>query len=224
MSDTVEPTETGKTEPLSNEVAPPAPAPAGNADAAEVEKLKKEKEQAEMRARQLQNQLEEKNKAEEANRQKQLEEKEEYKTLYESTQEKLRSYEQEREDSARQAELSAATDNIFKDYPTEVVELAKTAGLSLTDDSDVAQAALKEKLDAFKAKVAPNAPTASSSNPASTAVSTDDPNKPLGRPKTIGFDDEGKTLRDASGEKVHEYLSGLPAIKEMKRSAGLQVD
>lgn len=194
-------------------------APVGDNSSADVEAAKKEAEQARMRANQLENELAKIKEAQSAAERKQLEEKEEYKQLFEKTNAELESIRQEKEANERRAQLAAATDDVFKDYPSNVVDLAKTAGLSLSDDSDVARASLKEKLDTFAKSV--GAPTASPNNPSSTGPAATGQPEGLGRPKTIGFDDGGKGLRQTDDKKVGDYIRTIPAIQEMKKQAGI---
>lgn len=193
-----------------------------NASAAEVERLRKEKEQADLRIRQLQNEAEARKKADAEAEAKRLEEKEEYKTLYESTQEKLQSLESAQQNAERQAQLSSATDSIYKDYSPEVVDVAKTAGLVLTDDSEASQTALKEKLDSIKSKVAPGL-AVTSNNPSDPAQAQ------VTREQLVTKGDDGISPLAWAGAKGDEtvarkYAGSLEAVKQMKRNAGLKVD
>jgi len=221
MPDTTEPVETGNAGTSQTTVQPAAP-DTGNAPDPEVERLRKEKEQADMRARQLENELKAKNEAEAEAKRKQLEEEAEYKTLYEKTQADLKAMQDTQEAEKRKTELTKATEEIFKEYPKEVVDLANTAGLGLSDNSEAAQTALKEKLDAFKAKVAPTTeagganPQANPSAPAETGQTSG-----LGRPRSLGVDTGEVTIQpEANKQKVHEYLDGLQSIKQMKLDSG----
>jgi hypothetical protein len=199
---------------------PPA-APVANADNAEVERLRKEKEQADMRVRQLENERKERETKDAEARQKQLEDQEEFKQLYQVELEKRQKLEADQEAAKRSTELTQATEGIFKDYPTEVVELAKTAGLGLSDDSEAAQTALKEKLDAFKARISPGSPEPSSSNPNPSAPAETGNPGGLGKPRSLGVDTGQVTINpEPSKQKIHEYLSALPAIEQMKVDSG----
>jgi hypothetical protein len=188
-----------------------------NTSSAELEAARKEAEQAKMRANQLQNQLAEKEAAEAAAKAKQLEEKEEFKTLYEQTQARLKEIEDATALSARQAELKSATDDLFKEYDPKVVELANVAGLSLHDDSDAAKAALKEKLDLFKQQVGPTAP-AGSNNPHQPAPVVVDRNELVTR---NGEGVSPMALAGAKGDEtvIKQYIRGLSAIERMKEIA-----
>jgi hypothetical protein len=211
--------ETTPTQPLSNDGGASATPVVNAVDTAEVERIRKEAEQAKMRAAQLENQLREKEAAEAAAKAKQLEEKEEFKTLYEQTQSQLNEIREAQAAQERSAQLTNATEEVFKDYSADAVELAKTAGLSLTDDSDAARASLKVKLDAFQAKVGNSpAPSPRGSNP---------------RPETPqAVDRQTLVLRDGNGVSpmamasakgdmsvVNSYIRELPAIQRMKQIA-----
>jgi hypothetical protein len=115
-----------------------------------------------MRANQLENELKKFKDAQEQAKAKELEEKEEYKTLYEQSQAELNRQREEREQSERQKTLSAEKDALLADFPEAVKAIADEAGLQLTDDSDEAKATFKAKLDKISeqvgdtAKVTPN--------------------------------------------------------------------
>lgn len=193
---------------------PSVPSPVNSG--VDVEQARREADTAKIRANQLENELKKMRDEQEAARQKQLEEKEEFKTLYEQTQSRLR----EMEDATTQAErtqtLKSETETIYKDYSETVVELAKTAGLSLTDDSDAAKASLKEKLDSFKSKLG-NAPI-TSNNPGNTVASgtSEDLVK-----RDNAFEGSPMSLASARGDlkPQYEYIRGLTAIKRMKELA-----
>lgn len=203
--------ETAKPEAPSNE-AGNTPAPSADNKSADVETAKKEAEQARLRANQLQNELDKIKADQEAARQKQLEEKEEFKTLYEQTQSKLNEIENAQAEAERRSALTAATDELFKEYPSNVVSLAKTAGLSLTDDSEEAKTALKEKLDAFKENVSP-APTVTPNNPSETQSAV--------TPEQIksSMSEARKNETVVTRETMSNYILELPAIKRMKELA-----
>lgn len=173
----------------------------------DVEAAKREAEQARIRANQLQNQLDKIQKEQEAAQQKQLEEKEEFKTLYEQTQSRLKEIEETQSAQERAKELSAATEEVFKAYPTNVVELAKTAGLSLSDDSEAAQASLKEKLDAFQKQVGSSTPRPSANNPHTPAPAEPARAELLGR------------MKAGDATATSEFIKNLPAVQRMKEIA-----
>lgn len=194
-----------------------ATAPTGNSNA-DVEAAKREAEQARIRANQLENELKKEREAKAEAERKQLEEKEEYKALFEKTDAELKAIREEREAQERNAALSAETETLFKDYPANVVEVAKTAGISLTDDSEAARNALKEKLDNLQKTVAPVTPT--SNNPAETGPASTGDSGRLGQPKTLGVDDGTKSFNDNYQKKFSEYVKTIPGISEMKKQAG----
>lgn len=217
MADTETNSETVTPQAPSNETGN-TPAPTGQ-PSADVEQAKREAEQARMRANQLENELKKIQEEQEAARQKQLEEKEEFKTLYEQTQSRLREIENAQAEADRQATLTAATTEVFKEYPEAVVELAKTAGLGLSDDSDAAKASLKEKLDAFKAKVGGSAPTVNPNNPAAPAPTE------INRQELVRREYPGapSPMAEASArgdlKPQYDYIKSLPAIERMKEIA-----
>lgn len=190
-----------------------------NTSSAELEAARKEAEQAKMRANQLQNQLAEKEAAEAAAKAKQLEEKEEFKTLYEQTQARLNEIEENRARETQAAQLKTATEEVFKDYSADAVELARTAGLSLTADSDEAKAALKSKLDAFQAKVGGSPqPRPQGNNPAPRTAEVVD------RSTLTARNADGVSpmaLAGAKGDEtvIRQYIHELPAIQRMKEIA-----
>ena len=176
-----------------------------------------------MRANQAQNELDKIKADQEAARQKQLEEQNEYKELYEKTNADLQTLRDTQAASERQAELSKVSDGILNEYPKEVVELAQTTGISLADESEAAQSALKAKLDAIKEKVAPGstAPVVTSSNPNPSAPAESGQTGTLARPKQLGVDNGQVAITDTNPRLIGDYISKLPAIERMKRDAGL---
>lgn len=197
-----------------NEPSTPTTPVVDNGSAAEVEKAKREAEQARMRTNQLENELKKaKDKQAEADR-KQLEEKEEFKELYEKTQEELTQIRSDREAEERKAKLNSETETVFKDYPESVVEVAKTAGIALSDDSEVGRAALKEKLDSIKSKVDPDG---------KAPVSSNNPNNPAPaapeRAQLIKEMREGGAVGD--DRAAYKYIGSLDSVKRMREIAGL---
>jgi chromosome segregation ATPase len=200
----------------SNESSTPA-APATDNSSADVEQAKKAAEQATMRANQLENELKKiRDNQSEAER-KQLEEKEEFKALYEKNEAELKQIRETREAEERQRTLQSETETVFKDYPANVAELAKTAGLSLIDDSEAARSALKEKLEAIKTQIgSAGTPAVNPNNPAAPAAANPD------RAKLV----ENMALAGAQGDDkpTRAFIRSLPQINEMKRQAGLPVE
>lgn len=188
-------------------------APAANApDPAEVERLRKEKEQADLRIRQLENEAEARKKADDEAKAKQLEEKEEYKTLYQSEKTKRETLENQQLDAERKAAVSKAQNEVFSGFPSNVTEIAADAGLNLTDDSDEAKEALKTKLESIASKVS-SKQTVNGNNPSPNSGPTGtDRAKLLQR---MRFND--KTLSDNA--KV-EAISTIPALDVMREQAG----
>lgn len=205
--------ETVTSEAPSNDANPTAAAPANAVDPAEVERLRKEKEQAEMRANQLANQLKAKEEAEASAKAKQLEENEQFKELWEKERQEKEALIAEREAAQHKAELTSATDNLLQNYSPAVQELARTAGLSLNDDSDEAQADLKAKLDTFASKI--GSPRVEANNPAPTVPTETSNDRDL---ETMRMNNVPRKVNEAATRKV---ISGLSAIKEMKKMNGI---
>lgn len=189
-----------------------------NTSSAELEAARKLLEQAKMRENQLANQLAEREAADAAAKAKQLEEKEEYKTLYEQSQSKLNEVQEAQATVERQAQLKTATEEVFKGYSADAVELAKTAGLGLAEDSDTARASLKEKLDAFQAKVGGSPPRPGANNPRQTTPEV------VNRQELTTRNADGVSplaLAQAKGDEsvLRQYVRGIPAIGRMKEIA-----
>lgn len=206
MSDTTTPVETVKTEAPSNNATPAATPPVNATDTAEVERLKKEAQQAQMRANQVQNELDKMKQAQEEAQRKQLEQNEEWKSLAEQERTKREALEAEREAENRSAELKTATSEVLSQFPSEVVEIAQEAGISLTESSDEAKEALKAKLEKIRTKVVTDKPvTPNNGNPAAPEA----PQAEL-------------LARMKAGDKTarQEVIGNIPAVIEMRRLAG----
>lgn len=185
-----------------------APVTTGNAvDPAEVERLRKEAEQKELRIRQLENEAEARKKADEEAKTKQLAENEEWKQLAEQEKAKREALETEREAEQRTAELKVATDDVFKDYSDSAIEIAREAGLSLTDATDEAKAALKAKLDTIQSKVA--------------ATSTTTPNNPSTVPASEQKAELIERMKYGDKDARAKVISNIPGVQEMRKQAGL---
>lgn len=208
MTDTPEKGETG-VEPSKNDAsATVAPTQTVNTvdNNAEVERLKKEAEKAIIRANQLSNELKKRDEAAEAAKLKQLEENEEWKSLAEQERAKREALEAEKEAEKRQSELKTATSQVLSQFPAEVVELAEEMGLSLTDTSDEAQIAFKEKLEKVQAKVVKDAKVT--------------PNNPQALPTKVSDEELLKRMGNGDKEARHQVISNLPGVQEMRKMAG----
>lgn len=208
-------------------VAPSATDPQGQAEPknngvsdAEAQ-LRRELEKAQMRANQLQNEAEARDKAEAEARRKQLEEQEEYKTLYEKTEAELRDIREKADADTRRKALADASQDVLKDYPTEVQEIAKTAGIGLSDDSEAGRTSLKVKLDAIKERVRPVS-TPSPSNPYNPAPASSDRKAVIEHDPEIGGSRMAYESAKGNLRPALDYIGGLSAIQEMKRQAGYQ--
>lgn len=193
-------------------------APVTDNSSADVEAAKRAAEQATIRANQLANENAKLKAEQEAAKAKQLEEKEEFKTLYEQTQSKLKEIEEAQAAADRQKELSTATEEVFKDYDPKAVELAKVAGLGLSEDSDAARAILKEKLDVFQKQLGTTA------NPGANNPRQDTPNTATREELTKRANPwEGSPMSVAAAKgddsAVRSYIKDLPAVARMKEIA-----
>lgn len=181
-----------------------------------VEAAKREADQAKMRANQLENELKKLNDASAAAEAKRLADQNEFKTLYEQTQATLEQMKKDDEAKVTAAGLAAASETMFKDFPANVVEIAKTAGISLTGDTDADKAVLKEKLEAIQ-KQAGGAPKTTPNNPY----------QPTGNPvdrETLVTRVDGVSPMAMAGARgdtsvARQYISTLPAIEKMRQIA-----
>lgn len=147
--------ETVAPQPLENTNSVPQPAPVqGNAD---VDAVRKEAEQAKMRANQLENQLAEAQKKIAEAEQAKLQEKEDYKTLWEQANSQLQEVVTTQEQAAFQAEVAKKESEVTSQYSEEVLEVAKAAGLKLSGIDDETTASFKAALDKITEKVGASA-------------------------------------------------------------------
>lgn len=188
------------------------PAQGGGVDTAELERQKRAAEQSFMRAQQLENELKKFKDEQAAQKAKELEEQNQFKSLYEQEKAKLEEITSQQEAQKRQTELTQATDSVLGEFSQEVAEIAKEAGLGLTDDSEEAKAALKAKLENIQKKVV------STSTPA-----PNNPNPNMAQPADA---QKLETLRYGEGQArqqvANEMIGGLAAVKAMKAMAGYQ--
>lgn len=190
----------------------PTPAASPTVD---IEEIKRQAQQAEMRANQLANQLAAKEKADAEARQKQLEEQNQWKELYEKANSDKLALEQAQEAAAKQATVERVKGELTSAYSPEVLDVANTAGLTLTDDSETAQADFKSRLDLIAEKFAPAPKKVVGNNipPVTPSVDAD-------RAKLISrmrFSDS-----NVAGAARTELINKLPALDKMREAAGLR--
>lgn len=143
--------ETVAPQPLENINSVPQPAPEqGNA---ELEAIRKEAEQTKMRANQLANELAEAQKKIAQAEQAKLQEKEDYKTLWEQANAQLQEVVTTQEQQAFKQEVAKKESEVTSQYSEEVLEVAKTAGLTLTGVDEESTQEFKAKLDKISEKV-----------------------------------------------------------------------
>jgi len=152
MSDTATPAETATAQPLDNNVSAPVTTPVVNTgqDAAEANKRA---EQAQMEANMLRNKLKAFEDAQATAQAKDLEDREEYKALYEQEKKRAEELAFERTETERKQVLAGEEAKLLADYPEAVKEIVKETGVSLTDATDEAKAELKSKLDRIAERV-----------------------------------------------------------------------
>jgi hypothetical protein len=183
MADTPIEGETVTPAPLENTNGQPTtPVVEKKTDDGEVERLRKEAEQATMRANQLANQLKAKEDAEAAAAAKKLQEKEEYKTLYEQEKAKNEESAREREAEEQRKVVTETAQNVLSDYSDDVKETAKDLGLNLSEVTDEAVAEFKGKLDKIQARIG------------NQRVTPNNPNAPSGK-------------QDYTGEELRQILA-----------------
>lgn len=184
----------------------PVATPPVKTDDGEVERLRKELAQKELRERQLANELEAERKAKADADAEKLKEKEEFKTLYEQSDAKLKAYEAEREAEEAKAELKSAESEILADYDEAVVKEARELGFSLTDTTEESKTVLKNRLDKIKGmvsneKITPNNPAPSQKSKPSLA------------------NEDGVIAGEISESAFDEYVAKLPGVASMMGKA-----
>lgn len=200
--------ETVVQEPPKNDVTPvAAPAPqVNNSDNSDVEAARKETEQAKMRANQLENELKKIKEAQDKAKAQELEEQEQWKTLAEQNQAKLDEFQKEKEENETKETLRLAQDTIFAEFSPEAIEVAKEAGLSLTEDSDAAKEAFKVKLQKISDKV--------------VSTSTVTPNNPGSVPEPNNRAELVQRMRAGDKEAQTKVISELKSLDFMRAQAG----
>lgn len=171
----------------------------------ELEKARKEAENATLRANQLQNQLKAKEDADAAAEAKRLEENNEFKTLYEQSEEKRKALETAQAQAEKTASIKTEADKIFAEYSPEVKALADEVGLTLADTDDTTTEDFKSKLDKISESI--KAPKVTANNPGTPGSGASDP---------IGAMELQGIMRDPV--KFQEYLDkNFKGISGMKR-------
>lgn len=185
---------------------PPATPPVKTEDG-EVEKLRKEmalqKEQAELREKQLANEIKAIEEREAARKAKELEEQNEFKTLYEQEKAKREEAEKERQAATEKEALKEAADKVYADYPDAVRNLAAEVGVNLTGTSDADIDSFKQKLDKIKASVGEQKVTPNNPQP---------PTKPQ---KATIENDEGIIDGELTGSKFDELAKSMPGVASL---------
>lgn len=207
-------TPNGETEPSKNDAPAAASAPAATPAAApaqgesveelrqRLEEERKAREQATMRANQLENEKKAREEEEAKREAQKLEEQNQYKELYEQEKAKREAEEADREERERKAEIEKAKQSILGEVSEAARETAKELGLDLTDSSDEAQAAFKEKLAKLDKRVAANGNVA--------------PNNPAPRSNTVELTQDELRENLPDEHKFHDIVTKkFPGIAAM---------
>lgn len=193
----------------------PAPqandAPAAQVDPAEVERLKKELEQANLRKNQLENEARAKAEKEAAEEAKRLEEQGEWQKVAEQERLKREELERAQEASNKRQAVNDKKAEVLKGFDQEVIDSAADLGIDLSDDSEDAVTAYKEKLDKLNAKIG------SSSG---GHVQPNNPGAPVSNGERSELIQAHLKANGSSSKYINEALGGLNAINVMKQQAG----
>lgn len=198
-------TPTGETvaqESLKNNAQDVSTPPVVNADDSAVERLQKQLEQERMEKNMLRNKLEAEEKAKAAAEAKQLEEKQEYKTLYEQEREKREESERLRESTEKEIALKSKSEEVLAEYTPEVKELAKDLNVGLDDITDDSVVEFKKKLDSVQAKISVS--SVSPNNPA-----------PKAQPKASIANADGIIEAPLQDNRFDELAKSMPGISSM---------
>lgn len=119
----------------------------------------------------------------------------------------------ERTAAEERAALTQSTEEVLSKFSPAVVDIAKTAGLSLVDDSDEAKTSLEAKLNDIAGKLGSTAKVEANNPSVSTPPAES-------REALVGAMGD-PSLRPHEREKVaNKFISGLDSVKAMKASVG----
>lgn len=166
--------------------------------------------QKDMEINMLRNNLDKANKEKEAQTRKELEEKEEYRTLYEKEKAEREAILTERAEAEKKTQLEADSKDIFAKFNPDVVAVAESAGLSLEDTTEAAKTALTERLQAIAGKV--KGPSVPGNNPAPTP---DSPN--------LRSEEVLTSIKYGNKDARREYIKQSPSIQAVKKTLQEQV-
>lgn len=177
-----------------------------NADAA------KALAQKDMEINMLRNNLDKANKEKEAAARKELEEKEEFRTLYEKEKSEREAIQNERAEAEKKTQLEVDVKEIFSKFDSNTVEVAKSAGLSLEDTTEAAKTALTERLQSIADKV--KSPGVTGNNPA-----------PIPEGQNLNSAEVLKSISYGNKDAKREFIRQSPSIQavkqELQRQAGV---
>lgn len=174
---------------------------------AELEKERRERALERQRLNQLENEKKAREDTDREIERKKLEEDGELKILADREKERADEAEKKLAERDKSESLSSATSEIFAKYPKNIQKVAKSAGLSLTDDTEEAKTALTTKLDAIAKDINSNQRVVGNNMPPESQNNTPERTLALKRLK----------FGDKSQETMHDLLKDNAGIKGMKR-------
>lgn len=174
--------------------------------------LQAQLEKAKMEAAMLRNQKDKLEKAQADAAKKELEEKEEFRTLYEKEKAEREAIQNERAEAEKKTQLEADAKEVFSKFNSNVVDVAKSAGLSLEDTTEAAKTALTERLQAIADKV--KSPGVSGNNPAPAAEGSNLNSAEVLRSISYGN-------KDAKREFIRQSPSIQAVKQELQKQAGV---
>lgn len=188
----------------------PAPVVDNSSDSA-VEAAQKEAAQATLRANQLANENAKLKADQEAAARKQLEEKEEYKTLWEKEKAERENLLAEQQSATQRAEADTKSKEVFAQFSPDVVKVAEAAGMSLSDTSPDAISQFESKLKTIAETV--KTPGVTGNNPVpETPRQPGDPD-----PELV------KAMRYGNKDARRKYIQESPSIQAAKKTLQEQV-
>lgn len=211
MADTDTESETTN-EQLAPASPPSDPTQDNTTQTADADALKTQLQKLEMERNMLRKQKDALEKAQAERDRKELEEKEDFRSLAERAQAEAEALRKEKEEAETQAATQAATADVYKDFPTNVIEIAKTAGLTASNDTEEAKSLLKTKLEAIQQNVGSGAPVVGGSNPAPPQSETTFDSVRVG--KLMRVDD--RNLREPA---IKEAIGRHPQVQQFREFA-----
>lgn len=189
-------------EPLENKAKQSETPDKGNVADSSVEQLRKDLEKERMEKNMLRNKLDTAQQEKAKQEQAKLEEKEEFRTLYEQEKARAEALAAEKEEAEKSRALTEATGELLADFSDEVKATVEETGLSLGDLSEEAREEFKTKVGAIAKRV--DTTTIAANNP--------NPNPPkAGRAELI----DNYRLNRKDPKAWNDLAMSIPSVKEM---------